>query len=94
MADSTTPGVRLVDGLIVRPVSVRNESRMQTRGRVVGGFGNERCEDVLADRARLDAEQHARQVHRVQEDERDRMTDLTGEDLDRSAGSAWKAGGR
>ena len=94
MVGQVTSGVRLVDGCIVRPVVVREDSPVSLRSRVVQGFGSERCDDVAADRARLDAEQLARQIHRVQEGERGRMTDRTGEDLDRSAGSAWKAGGR
>ena len=90
----SSPRARLVDGCIVRPVVAREDSPVPLRSRVVQGFGSERCDDVAADRARLDAEQLARQIHRVQEGERGRMTDRTGEDLDRSAGSAWKAGGR
>ena len=85
-------GVRVVDGCIVRPVRVQDDSVMPQSGRIVSGFGDERSEDVAADRARLDAEMLARQSHRKTEGERGRLTDHTGKDLDRSAGSAWKSG--
>ena len=49
--DSTTSGVRVVDGRIVRPSRVRDDTAMPQRGRIVSGFGNERSEDVVADRA-------------------------------------------
>ena len=85
--DSTTSGVSVVDGCIVRPSRVRDDTAMPQRGRIVSGFGNERSEDVVADRARLDAEMLARQSHRNKEGERGRLTDKTGKDVGRSAGS-------
>ena len=84
--DSTTSRASVVDGCIVRPSGVQDDTAMPQRGRIVSGFGNERSEDVVADRARLDAEMLARQSHRKKEGERGRLTDETGKDLDRSAG--------
>ena len=77
----------MVDGRIVRPSRVRDDTAMPQRGRIVSGFGNERSEDVVADRARLDAEMLARQSHRNKEGERGPLTDKTGKDIGRSAGS-------
>ena len=85
--------VRVIDGHLVRPVRAGDERETLRPGRVVSGFGTERVDDVDAERARRDADQLARARLRS-EGERGRMTDRTGEDLDRSAGGPWSAGRR
>ena len=85
VASAEASGVRVIDGVVVReprPVAAPRS------GRVV----SLQSDDVNADRARLDAEQLARAIHRRDHGERGRITDRTGEDIDRSAGGPWSAG--
>ena len=63
-------------------------------GRIVSGFGFGRVEDVAADERRRIAEGAQRGRQRSDAGVRGRMTTFSGEDLDRSAGSAWHAGRR
>ena len=63
-------------------------------GRIVSGFGTERVDDVAADERQRSAAGAQRGDWRREMGERGRMTDLSGVDLDRSAGGAWHAGRR
>ena len=85
VASAQASGVRVIDGVVVRDPRAVVAPRS---GRVV----SLQSDDVNADRARLDAEQLARAIHRRDHGERGRMTDRTGEDIDRSAGGPWSAG--
>ena len=90
---SSSSGARVTpSGDIVRPTLERVGVEPSRSSRIVTGFGAEYCDDVFADQARREAEQLATARRRTSEGERGRMTDRTGEDLDRSAGGPWKAG--
>ena len=58
------------------------------------GFGDERVDDVVLDEERRVADGLARHQDRQLRGERGRMTDRKGDDLDRSAGGAWRLGKR
>ena len=62
------------------------------RGRVVTGFGEERVEDVEELVARREGEAVARHRERAQEGLRGRAVEFEGQDLDRSAGGAFRLG--
>ena len=69
----------------------------QTRSgqaRIATGFGSEHYADWRAEGQRREAENVARGVVRRDEGLVGRMTDLSGADLDRSAGGAWHVGRR
>ena len=52
----------------------------------------ERCENILADRRRLDEEALQRAAERREQGVRGRVRDVQNCDLNRSAGGAWQAG--
>ena len=60
--------------------------------RIVSGFGAERCDDVDAQRRRLDQEESARSVVRIDNWQRGRVRDFQDRDIDRGLGGAWQAG--
>ena len=60
--------------------------------RIVSGFGSERCEDVDAQRRRLDREESSRAAVRRDDWQRGRARDFQDRDLDRGAGGPWHAG--
>ena len=60
--------------------------------RIVSGFGAERCEDVDAQRRRLDREESSRAAVRRDDWQRGRARDFQDRDLDRGAGGPWHAG--
>ena len=62
--------------------------------RIVTGFGSERVEDVDMHVQQAEADALQRAALRRDEGTRGRMTGLGGDDLDRSAGGAWRAGRR
>ena len=61
---------------------------------VVSGFGAERTEDAFGDRERRDREAMTRARVRREDGLRGQARDFQGNDLDRSAGSAWSLGRR
>lgn len=63
-------------------------------GRIVQLIGRDRVDDVAADERRRSAEGARRGDQRREAGARGRMTTFSGEDLDRSAGGAWRAGQR
>ena len=63
-----------------------------TATRIVSGFGAERCDDVDAQRRRLDQEESARSVVRIDNWQRGRVRDFQDRDIDRGLGGAWQAG--
>ena len=86
-ADTAT----ISQGILWRPSSKSNADVQTSRG-VVSGFGDERCEDVDAQRRTRDREALSRAATRSDEGQRGRARDILDRDLDRSAGSAWRAG--
>ena len=62
--------------------------------RIVTGFGSERVEDVVLQEEVRESEAMVRAARRREEGSRGRMTGFSGEDLDRAAGGAWRAGRR
>ena len=95
------PGVALASASASHPGSYGEPDtapavrrRPLTRSRVVTGFGDERIDDVIGDEEQRWAEGARRGNVRRETGTRGRMRDLAGQDLDRSAGSAWHAGRR
>ena len=74
-------------------VAARTDEQ-RVRSRIVTGFGHERVDDLAADEARQIAEGARRGDARRNEGTRGRMTDFTGDDLDRGAGGAFRLGRR
>ena len=74
-------------------VAARTDEQ-RVRSRIVTGFGHERVDDLAADEARRIAEGARRGDARRNEGTRGRMTDFTGDDLDRGAGGAFRLGRR
>ena len=62
--------------------------------RIVTGFGGERVGDVVSQEEVRESEALVRAARRREEGIRGRMTGFDGEDLDRGAGGAWRAGRR
>ena len=60
----------------------------------MNGFGLARIDDVVADEQRRVNEGARRGDQRREAGTRGRMTTYSGEDLDRSAGGAWRSGRR
>ena len=69
-------------------------SSRHSGGRIVTGFGLARIDDVVADEQRRVNEGARRGDQRREAGTRGRMTTYSGEDLDRSAGGAWRSGRR
>ena len=81
-------------GVVVRPK--RAEPSGSSRGggadRVVTGFGPERVDDLAAFQRSRDLGDAARASQRVSEGTRGGGVDMQGNELDPSAGSAWRSG--
>lgn len=92
--DVVTSGPGAERGTDRSSIAAASTSRTGGGGRIVTGFGSERVDDVVADERRRIAEGAQRGRQRSDAGVRGRMTTYGGEDLDRSAGSAWHAGRR
>ena len=69
-----------------------SRDRRSGGGRIVSGFGAERVDNLAADERQRSAAGAQRGDRRSELGLRGRMTDLSGADLDRSAGGAWHTG--
>ena len=91
-SDSMHPGIAVEQGTGAASVPLPRAARGGPR--IVTGFGEERVDDVVADERRRIDEGARRGRRRNQEGTRGRMVGFDGQELDRSAGSAWHAGRR
>ena len=86
--------VRVQPGALTASAAASRPQARSSRARIATGFGSEHCADWRAEESRREAAGVARGVGRREGGLRGRMTDMSGADLDRSAGGAWHAGRR